>query len=192
MDLTDKKGQNEVTQHLRKTLVFKYTNFATTSVYMDLIVSGIRKNPTVTIVPKIKYNGKNNENNVKISIVKADGTKYSNNKTNINNTTLYPKGKYIEYTNDQPNKIEVSNENHNVLYIVYAYTNEGSIVRSLRYDQKDIGLSTTEKVLIALSILLFITSIFIIYLSYRNIKFVKSDELNKMVDGTTVSKLLDE
>ena len=197
MDLTEKKGQNEVTQHLRKTLVFKYTNYATSSTYMDLIVSGRRKNPTVTIMPKIKYTGKNNENNVNISIVKADATKYSNtrnnNKTDLFTTTLYSKGKFIKSINDQPNEIEISNKNHKVLYYVYAFTNEGSIVSLLKYEQNNIGLSSTELVLIILSIIFFITSIYILYISYKNYRFGHSgDELNKMVDDTKVSKLINE
>ena len=204
MDLTDKKGQNEVTQHLRKTLVFKYTNYAFTHVNMDLIVSGRRKNPTVTIKPKIQYNGKNNENNVEIYIVKKDVTKYSNttqnvDNINVNNITnyitkvLYKKDKVTEYVNDEPNEKEISNENHHVLYYLYAYTNEGTISRSLIYKQENIGLSATEWVLIILSIIIYITSFVIIYFSYRNYKLLGSGvELNKKVDETKLAKLLDE
>ena len=197
LDLTDKKGENEVTQQLRKNLVLKYTNFATTSVYMDLIVSGRRKNPTVTIQPKIKFNGNNNEKDVTISIVKSDATKYNNIQNSTNNLDyiskpLYTKGQVIKYINDQPNERELSNENHIVLYTIYVYTDEGVIYNSYKYEQNNIKITPTEIFLIILSVIFYITSIVIVFFSFKRYKALKNTNDLKSIDDAKMTKLINE
>ena len=181
MDLTDKKGENTVSQILRKPLVFAYSTYKNSSVYIDLIISGRRKNPSVEIKPKIKY--KDNVNNLNISIEKIVKVKVNENNTTITNDefnkiSVYPKNKYKEYIEDET-KTEY-NKDYTCLYYVYAYTKEGVISNKIKFELDKIGLSTAEKVLIILSCIFYALSIFIIFLSYNNCKRAKiNDDLDK-------------
>ena len=115
LDLTEKKGENEVKQTLKKVLSFRYTNFELSSVFIDLELSGRRSDPKAKITPKIKLIGNNTKKTINISIAKVDVTKYSDimiNDTKANNdeedeqkfnsTSIYEKGKYINNIQDKP------------------------------------------------------------------------------------------
>ena len=195
IDLTNKKGENVVVQNLKKTLSFVYTIYEPSSVYIDLVISGKRKNPTVKIVPKIKCKGNDTLDNIKIKIIKNDLTKYSSNENNTEykEITLYSKGKFTKDIKDKPNKIENSNKEHVSLYTIYVYTNDGFIYNQIEYIQKDIGISTTELVLIILSIIFYAASIFMIYLSVKKCKNLNSSkDFNKDINDSKIEELLNQ
>ena len=195
IDLTNKKGENVVVQNLKKTLSFVYTIYEPSSVYIDLVISGKRKNPTVKIVPKIKCKGNDTLDNIKIKIIKNDLTKYSSNENNTEykEITLYSKGKFTKDIKDKPNKIENSNKEHVSLYTIYVYTNDGFIYNQIEYIQKDIGISTTELVLIILSIIFCAASIFMIYLSVKKCKNLNSSkDFNKDINDSKIEELLNQ
>ena len=53
MKLSNSTTAKSATQQLRQPLNFTYTIKEKTGVFMDLVLSGRRDNPTVTIKPKI-------------------------------------------------------------------------------------------------------------------------------------------
>ena len=188
MDLTDKKGEKEVTQVLRKNIVYKYLNNELSSVYIHLIVSGKRSYPKVEIVPKFKGNDYTN-----ITVYKTDFTYYSSyNKKNI---TEYPteiinakNKKYIDY----PAKIEKNNKNHVIVYSVYIKTPLGTVKNMYKFQQNKIGLSTSEVWLLIISIVFFISTIFCLYLVFRRWKISRAEvDIQNKVDSYQFQQLLD-
>ena len=188
MDLTDKKGEKEVTQVLRKNIVYKYLNNELSSVYIHLIVSGKRSYPKVEIVPKFKGNDYTN-----ITVYKTDFTYYSSyNKKNI---TEYPteiikakNKKYIDY----PAKIEKNTKNHVIVYSVYIKTPLGTVKNMYKFQQNKIGLSTSETWLLIISIVFFISTIFCLYLVYRRWMISRSEvDIQNKVYSYQFQQLLD-
>ena len=195
LDLTEKKGENEVKQTLKKVLSFRYTNFELSSVFIDLELSGRRSDPKAKITPKIKLIGNNTKKTINISIAKVDVTEYSDimiNDTKANNdeedeqkfnsTSIYEKGKYINNIQDKPITKEKNKKNHMVLYSVYIYTNLGVVSNRILYEQKKIGISTSEKVLLILSIVFFLASILFILIGIKTWRKNNSKELIKEVN----------
>ena len=196
MDLTDKKGENSVTQILRKPLVFAYTNYQSSSVYIDLIISGRRKNPSIEIKPKINYKGNDTISNLNISIEKIVKIKAFDNENNITNdefnkTIVYPKDKFKESIED--NSETEYNKDYTCLYYVYVYTKEGVISNRIKFELDKIGLSTPEIVLIIISCIFYALSIFIIFLAYRNYQRAKFyDDFNEDKEANKLLESLDE
>ena len=186
MDLTDKKGEKEVTQVLRKNIVYKYSNNEVSSVFIHLEVTGRRSNPKVEIIPKFK--GKNYTN---ITVYKTDFTHYSSykEKNSTNYTTEIinkKKGKYIDY----PSKIEKNNKNHVIVYTVNIKTPLGTVSNRIKFQQNKIGLSTSEVWLLVISIIFYILTILCLYLIFLRWKNSKSDIENKITSFQS-EKLLD-
>ena len=203
LDLTEKKGENEVKQTLEQILSFKYTNFEMSSVFINLELSGRRNNPKAKISPKIKLIGNNTKNSINISITKVDVTEYSDiiiNDTNANNsiedeqqfnsTYIYEKGKYINNIKDKPIIKEKNKKNHIVLYTVYVYTNQGVVSNRILYEQKKIGMSTSEVVLLILSIVFFLASILFLWMSIKKWRQNNSKEL--MTEVGELNEYLDD
>ena len=69
MDL-ENSAERKATQYLRQPLNYVYTIREKTKVYIDMTISGKRKNPTITIEPKIKYLSGDTEENIQINIGK--------------------------------------------------------------------------------------------------------------------------
>ena len=189
LDLTDKKGENSVTQILRKSLVFAYTNYQSSSVYIDLILSGKRTNPSIEIKPKILYRGNYTTNNLNISvdkIVKIKIIENENKNTNeeYNITSIYPKGKFKEEIEDKSEKSKDM-----CLYTVYVYTKEGIISNKIKLELNEIGLSTSEIVLIIISCIFYALSMLIVFLSYNNYKRAKIND--DFTSEKTTNQLLD-
>ena len=178
MDLTKINGENTAVEHLRKSLSYSYAIKKKSEVYIELNISGRRKNPTVKIKPKIKYYGEDQKDNIKIEIGKVDITNYKKDQRKLEEVDgielkeipLYEKNKFIKEIKDKPNKIEPENKNHVVWYIVKVYGKNGSISHSqkIKYEQKKIGLSTSEIVLIILSIIFYASSAFFIWRGIHN------------------------
>ena len=191
------------TQQLRQPLTFAYTIKAKTTVYMDLVLSGKRSNPTVTIKPKINYYDNDTEKNISIYIGKADVTRYYSDLRKLEETenlykyeTIYTKGNYIKQQKDHPIQKERENKNHVVLYTVLLYRkgNNGKDIlissNSMKYEQRNIHLSTAEAVLVLLSIIFFAAAVFFIWRVYMNWKEINSGKVEKSVKNTKLDKLL--
>ena len=166
IDLTDNIGEKQVTQYIRTPLSFAYAqrSIKESDIFIDLVISGKRSNPTIEINPKIKAG----DENMKIKLYKVDSTKYSDIKAsagiiNIKNATLiYPStnkfGKYIKSIKDYPCEKENSNREHSVTYIAVLEKSDYQ-PKYLTYNQADIGISTLEVVLILCFILLFLSEL---------------------------------
>ena len=184
--------KDKVTQYLRKSLSFKYQAVKEgAKVYIDLVVSGRRSNPTIEIRPKVKLEDENN-NNIKIDIIKTDLTEYTE-KTDIAIPDKYilQDHSIIESIEDQPIEKELSNENHVILYTIYLKKETYKLTSNkISYIQNDIGLSTTEVVLIIISIVFYATSVFFIWLGIRNLKKRNADSLESQVKSEKIDRLL--
>ena len=180
MDLTNITGENTAVEHLRKPLYYSYAIKKKSEAYIELVVSGRRKNPTVAIKPKIKYFGEDKKDNIQIEVGKVDLTKYKKDQRNLeevdgvelNEIILYEKNKFKKEIKDKPTKRETENKNHVVWYIVKVYGKNGAIAYSqkIKYEQKKIRLSTSEVVLIILSIIFYAASAFFIWRVILNYK----------------------
>ena len=202
IDLTKFKGENTVTEHIRTPLVFDYKLKTGSLIYMDLILTGRRRNPNIKIKPKIVYKEKDNKNNVKISIGKLDYTKY---KHNISNSAsimrqlaeslgdiLYT-GNVSNYK-DKPNNRETSRKDHYIKYKIRLQRSDRSFILSeLAYDQKKIGLSLNEKiVIIGSSAFIFLAILFII-LGCANLKKAKKRKnLEDEVNNNNIEPFLED
>ena len=104
MKLSNSTTAKNATQQLRQPLIFTYTIKEKTSVFINLVLSGRRSNPTVTIKPKIKYYGNDTEKKTLISIGKYDDTKYykemrkldEENIKNYKYISIYDKNNFIK------------------------------------------------------------------------------------------------
>jgi hypothetical protein len=189
MDLTENKGENEVTQIIRTPLVFAYKKPEGASVYIDMTVSGRRSNPTVEIEPKVKSDDKNIDNidTVSFKVSKIDYTQYSNTQASLrileeNLVTISDFGDGKKSVEDEPNVKDTSRSDHQVMYIVQMKRTDGSLVTNrILYNQKDFGISTAEVVLIIISIVFFAFSIIFGFLGYKNYKLLKEGHLEKEV-----------
>ena len=93
----------------------------------------------------------------------------------------------------KPNDKEINNKNHYILYTLRLKRKDKSYLLSeLAYDQNDIGLSTSEIVLIVLSSAFFAASILFILLAIRNMKLIKKgDNLEKEIRSGNIEQLLE-
>ena len=198
IDLTE-EGYDKVTQNLKKSLVFQYKLKEQQAVYLDLIVSGRRSNPTVKIVPKIKYIKNTSDKDTKITYYKSDITKY-NDSTNKNKLIdleieeINLKLESLSSDKDSPCTKEYSNKEHEVIYSVNAQLKDGSLLfNRYKYEQTKIGISTTEVVLIIISILFYFAAAILIWLSIKNIKLNREDNIiEKTIKETEINRLLEE
>ena len=190
LDLTENKGENSVTQILRKSLNISYTNYESSNVYIHLTVSGRRNNPTLEIEPIIKTRDNTNLDNFNMSIRRFDLTKYKDIQ-NYNNMTTLCTNEKIKNIEDKPINIEKNNKDHIFKYIIYIYLNDGNIKGEILFEQSEIGISTAELTLIILSIIFYCFAFFIAYLGYRNYKNSKK-ELIKEVDDSQLTELINE
>ena len=198
-DLTEIAGENEVTQHLRQPLTFSYTIKKGTSVYIDMIVSGRRKNPSIELIPKIKFADNDNKDNIEMEIKKLDRTEY-------NDASFIAKGyetiygnkgkKYIESVEDEEiNKIETDeNKKHKIIYEIKIKKSDNQYtLNRIEYDQEDIGISLIEIILISLSALFLLLSVLFFYLGIQNFKNKKEKgHLENEVKSAKLDKLLAE
>ena len=198
LDLTNVTGENSAVQHIRKPISVSYS-FAIkkkTEVYIDLVVSGRRKNPTVKIKPKIEYNGGDNQNNIKMYIYKADITEYKEKQRKLGEVDgvelkyepIYNKSIYIEEKEDQPNKREEENKNHLVWYKVEVYGKDGLSYKMINYDQTIIGISTGEVFLIILSIIFYMASAFFIWRGINRCR--NNDNVEEVIKNNNLTELL--
>ena len=197
IDLTDNIGEKQVTQYIRTPLSFAYAqrSIKESDIFIDLVISGKRSNPTIEINPKIKAG----DENMKIKLYKVDSTKYSDIKAsagiiNIKNATLiYPStnkfGKYIKSIKDYPCEKENSNREHSVTYIAVLEKSDYQ-PKYLTYNQADIGISTLEVVLILLTILFFAIAGLVGYLGYRNWMRLKYGALENKIKSEQLHSLL--
>ena len=201
MRLTNSSSADVITQHLRQSLTFSYTFKRKTAVYIDMVVSGKRSDPTITIKPKIKFYGNDTKKNTEIYIGKVDLTYYSSGNRKLqeveDNTmsyvTVYSRNKYVDEKKDKPIQKEKGNKNHIVLYTVVAYTEDGSIYHNIiKYEQKKIHVSTAEAVLIILSVLFFAISALFIWRGCHNYQKLRSEEVEKEVKDAKISRLLND
>ena len=190
LDLTENKGENSVTQILRKSLNISYTNYESSNVYIHLTVSGRRNNPTLEIEPIIKTRENTNLDNFNMSIRRFDLTKYKDIQ-NYNNMTTLCSNEKIKNIEDKPINIEKNNKDHIFKYIIYIYLNDGNIKGEILYEQSEIGISTAELTLIILSIIFYCFAFFITYLGYRNYKNSKK-ELIKEMNDSQLAELINE
>ena len=185
IDLTKIKGENQVTEHIRTPLVFDYKIKMGSLIYMDLILTGRRKNPNIEIKPKIVYKEKDTKDNVQIVIGKIDYTKYSNisNSSSILRNLAETLGEIIyngNFTNkrkDKPNNRETSRKDHYIVYkIRLERTDKSFILSELAYDQKKIGLSIYEIIIIIGSSAFICLSILFVILGCINMKKIKKNK----------------
>ena len=195
----EEKEVENVVEHYRKPLVFAYSTKSKTTVNIDLILSGKRSDPTVTIKPKINFMGNDKKNNVEIYIGKLDLTKYENEirkldevADNLKYTNMYERGKFVDEVEDRPIQFQKDNKNHVVQYIVAVYGKEGTCYNIIRYEQNKIHMSTAEVVLIILSLIFFAAAALLFWMGYSNWKQISSGNIERDVKNTNIQKLLDE
>jgi len=193
-DLTEVKGENEVTQHLRDPLVVSYKLRTGSQVYIDMILTGRRKNPKVELQPKVKLEGNDTLDNIKIQVKKLDQTSYKDSSLNaVDNEIIQQFDKYKDSFKDVPNKKETNeNKDHLVIYEMKIETSYGNYtVNRIEYNQNKVGISLYEKILISVSALFIALSVLFIVLGIRNRK--KDDTgLENEVKGGQIDKLLDD
>ena len=191
-DLTEVKGENEVTQHLRDPLVVPYTIHKGTIVYIDMILTGRRKNPTIELKPKVKLEDDDTLDNIRLQLKKLDQTNYSNQSLIADKWETKYFGKYKDSFEDTPNSKETGeNKEHVFEYLIDIKTCHGNYTnRTILYKQSEIGLSIYEIILISASALLLLLSGLFIFLGVKNWKKdytgleneVKDIELDKLLD----------
>lgn len=185
--------KDKITQYLRKSLTFKYQTVKEgAKVYIDLVVSGKRSNPTIEIRVKVKLEDENNNNNIKMDIIKTDLTEYTE-KADIAIPDKYilQDHSIFESIEDHPIEKELSNENHVILYTIYLKQQTYKLTSNkISYIQNDIGLSTAEVVLIIISIVFYATSVFFIWLGIRNLQKRNSYLLESKVKSEQLDRLL--
>ena len=195
IDLTD-NGDNQVTQHLRQPLSFAYKKQKKPPVFIHLIVTGTRKNPSVKIEPKIKYFENERKKDYDIYIFKASLSNYNetnNEKREIMETTD------LNYENLTSNKDKPCSNNKckkskiiNYKVLIIKKDKSISSTGKIKFDESKIAISTAEKVLISLSVLFFAISILFTVLAILRIRiYYKKDFTSKIYDNQ-LSNLLEE
>ena len=194
-DLTQIKGENEAVQHLRKSLSKDYT-LEGVLVYIDMTVSGRKKNPGIELVPKIKrFNESNIDlNQITVFVEKKDLTSYNGEiiKDKIPTERVGDIGKHSDSFDDKPNTKQTDEiDQHKVSYNMTIYVNgEYRTCRIIEYDQKEIGISPIEIGLLSAACVLFILTGVFIFLGIRNLK--NKDDLESEVKSAKIYRLIDE
>ena len=195
MDLTEKKGENEVTQIIRTPVQYPYKVMEGALVYIHMHIYKRRINPLIIIKPVVKPEGKDNIDTVQFRISKIDLTEYSDsqNKTNYTKIILCDFADGKKTIEDQPNVKEMSNKKHLVKYMVDMKRNDDTLAYNfIIYDQTKVGISLLELIIIIAAIILFALTIIFIILAYNNYKYVKSHRLQRLEkEIDTMDKLLD-
>jgi len=197
-DLTQIKGENEVTQHLRKSLSkdymidLKYGVF----VFIDMTVSGRKKNPSIELVPKIKRLNESlvSLDDIKVLVKKTDLTSYNGEviRETKPSERIGDMGKHSDSFDDKPNTKQTDEiDNHRVTYSMELYVKgEKGSNTLIIYDQKEIGISPIEIGLLSAAGVFFILTGLFIFLGIRNFK--NKDDLEGEVKSGKIDKLLDE
>ena len=202
MRLNQSDKDTDTVQYLRQPLAFSYTFAQKTNVFINLVISGRRSNPTVKIIPKVEFIQNETESNSQIYIGKYDDTLYSEKlrkleeiRDDITYSCLYTKGKFIDKVLDHPNEIETENKNHNILYTVVVYGKDGSISSGkIWYKQDNVGMSSDEIILIVLSVIFFALSGLFIWRGVINLKLKNQDgdinELKRNINNPKAEKFI--
>ena len=193
LELTN-NGEYEVTEYMRISLTYKYQAVKEgAKVYIDLVVSGRRTNPTIEIKLKIKLE-EENINDIMVDIMKTDLTEYkdkSETASKDKDIYLIKNGNNFELLEDVPFTKETENEEHIVLYTIYLKKKDGILTSNkISYIQKDIGISTIEVVLIILSILFYAVSVLFIWAGIKTLRKSKSNLLEDKVNSEKIDRLL--
>ena len=195
LDLNPTRGVKQVTQYLRTPLSFPYRKLTGSLVYLDMILTGRRSNPTIEIKPKIKLENNDTLNDIKLKINKVDYTKYSSkNLRNLDELGIIVyEGNYSNYIDESPNEKEISNKEHSITYIVQMQRRDKSFTSNrIKYNQKDIGLSIYELIVIIVSIVFIALALIFLILGIKNLKSYKGDNLEKEVQNVDTGKLIEE
>ena len=196
--LKEEEGGEAVTQLIRTQIIFNYQN-NNLFPYLDLIVSGRRSNPNIEIVPKINKANSGDNGNILININKVDMTNYTE-EINKHNQ-LYKIESIVENKNnyesvdDKPIKKEEYNKKHVVIYSLSVQIGNKITQNKLAYVQEDIGMSTTEVILIIISVVFYALSVFFIFLAIKNLKLMKNGEeilLEDKIKNSNLDELLNE
>ena len=183
-DLTKIEGEKRATEHLRTPLSFDYTLKTGSTIYMDLILSGRRSNPKIEIKPKIDYKNETKQDvSIRVGFI---------NEQKRNTTSILYEGEVKSY-NHKPNKDDTNKKDHLIQYFIRLKRSDKSyIITQEIYNQKDIGLSTAEKVLIGLSAGFFALTILFIWLGVKNVKLIKKgDHIENEVKSGKIDRLLE-
>jgi hypothetical protein len=197
-DLVLGSQDSKVTEYIRTPLTFAYSAKKGTFIYLDMVVSGKRSNPTIELVPKIKYENKDTKDNCKLEVSKLDYTNspYKKNLRNLaevnsERVILKTLGK-IESVKDRPVK-DINNKDHVVKYTAKLKRSDNSLtLNEINYIQKNIGLSTSEKVLIILSSAFFALTLLFVFLGIRNWRKLEKTDLDKEVRTGKIEQLIEE
>ena len=198
LDLTENKGENEMTQYLRVPLYVNYKVPDKTLIYMDLVVSGARSNPTITINPKINYKKDDNINNIKLEVIKFDYTQYGNKNVNLRRLdedfeAIYPLNTFADNIEDKPNVKDTSNKEHYVLYKVILTRNDKTTTYNrVYYDQKEIGITLIEIILIILSAAFFTLSLVFFCLAFKNLRSIKKTDPETEINTGKIDRLIED
>ena len=202
MRLNESDKDSDTVQYLRQSLSFEYTLIRKTNVYVNLVVSGRRSNPTVKVIPKVEFIQNQTEANSQMYIGKHDATLYKEQLRKLDElpedltySSLHSKGEFTDEVIDHPNEIEKDNKNHMVLYTVVVYAKDGSISSNkIWYKQDDIGMSTDEIILIVLSVIFFVLSGLLIWRGVINLSLKKREdgisELTRKAKDPKAEKLI--
>ena len=193
-DLTEVKGENEVIQRLRDPLVVPYAVNYHSQVYIDMILTGRRKNPTLELKPKVKLEDNETLDSIQLCVEKLDGTKYSHPFFCAKNWTIFHQFSNVKDSfTDTPNDKETDENKEHIFNYRFRIKNfryklhESTII----YNQSKIGLSIYEIILISFSALFILLSALFIFLGIKNCK--KDDKgLENEVKGGQIDKLLDD
>ena len=197
-DLVLNNQDSKVTEYIRTPLTFAYSVKKGTFIYLHMIVSGKRSNPTIELVPKIKYEDKDTKDNCLLEVSKLDYTNspYKKNLRNLadanSERVILKKLGKIENVKDRPVK-DVNNKDHVVKYTAKLKRKDSSLtINEINYIQKNIGLSTSEKVLISLSSAFIALTILFVFLGIRNLKKSQVTDLDKEVRTGKIEQLIEE
>lgn len=195
LKVSNETKEEPVTQIIRTPISFKYQNNNLLP-YLDLIVSGRRSNPTVEVVPKINKANNEDSGDILTTITKMDRTEYQQEENKLKetrnveylvNNTINPK-----HPEDKPIQIEYDNKKHVVLYAVSVKIGDKKTQNKLAYIQEDIGISTTEVVLIIISIVLFAFAGFFIWAGVKNLKLINNNGTDPLLENKVKSSNLDQ
>ena len=188
-DFTKDEAEKQVTQYLRTPLNFAYSkrNIRDSEIFMDIVVSGRRSNPTIEIVPKVKLVNVTKDD-MRMKITKVN-TEIQASDKNVENIPVYPsRADKFGFITDSID--EKTADEHPVVYIAQLDKSDHS-PNLLSFDKNEIGLSTAEIVLIILSVVFYLAAFGIGYLAVKNMKRIKSGNLENQVNSGKIVKLLE-
>ena len=184
--------EGKVTQTLRKVISFSYKPLAQSQVYIDMVLSGRRSNPTIIIKPKFKLLEKDEGQSKKIKVTKIDRTQYENPRTSLEDvyTTLYY-GEAKDVEDTKKDIYEPENKKHNYTYIVEMEINGTYSRNIILYQQEKVHMSSAEVIIILISVAFLGLSAMFIAFSIKTMKRVKGNSLEKEVKSGKMEQLLE-